>query len=106
MEAQSAEESVSKRGKNTANKQVDMFSILRKTHPRRGLSVSLSPVKIYIYPSQIRTELMAYLLWELFLDMFFDPPDLPPACICPSNTKGREGKVIQLFKLGYATNCL
>lgn len=38
--------------------------------------------------------------------MRFDLVDLPPACSRASNTEGRSGKVIQLFKLGYATNSL
>lgn len=36
----------------------------------QSIVISLSSVKTYIYPSQIRTELKTNLLWELFLDMF------------------------------------
>lgn len=40
------------------------------TNPGGVLSLPLSAVKTYIYPSQISAELKANLLWELFLDAF------------------------------------
>ena len=68
MEAQSAAESVKKKERGESDE--NTLFLFVTTNPRRVLSVSLSGVKTDIYPSQIRTELKANLLWELFLEMF------------------------------------
>lgn len=75
IEAQSAvwQEVLEKKQKGSKHPRgySSMFSHFVTTNPHRVLSVPLSSVKTYIYPSQIRTELKANLLWELFLDMFW-----------------------------------
>lgn len=79
------------------------------TNPRRVLSVSLSGVKTYL-PITDRGGIEGKFAVGVIFRVCFDLSDLPPACVCPSNTKGwvggESGKIIQLFKLGYATNSL
>lgn len=59
------------RAANKHERRSPMFSHFATTNPRWILSVPLSSVKTYIYPSQIRTALTANLLRELFLDAFW-----------------------------------
>lgn len=60
------------------------------TNPHRVLSVSLSGVKTYL-PITVRGRIEGKFAMGVIFRFCFDLSDLPPACICPSNTKGGGG---------------
>lgn len=69
-----------------------LFYIFRfvTTNPHRVLSVSSSGVKTYL-PIMVSGGIESKFAIGVIFRFCFDLSDLPPACFCPSNTKGGGG---------------